>query len=413
MLVTIHRGARQIGGNCIELESAGARVLLDIGAPLDLAEGEQATLPKTLRLGRDGGELLGVIVSHAHQDHYGLWSHVDESVPCYIGEASLRILSAAKPFLRNAYVPANARTYASRQPFQVGPFRITPFIVDHSAYDAHALLVEADGKRVLYTGDLRDHGRKPGALPRLLSNCPKPLDALVIEGTTVGRAEPGAKPMTEAGLERVLVGHIRETQGLVLAFFAGQNIDRFVTFFKAAKRTGRTMVVDVYAAEILRAAGNPNLPTPSPNGLRVYLPNGQRRGLGQGENLSIVDRYYAARIYQEELLARRGELVMLFRPGMKAELARMVLLENARLVYSMWSGYLDKHLKTLPTWCHDNGVEFEAQHVSGHADVATLRRVIDALKPTWVVPIHTSDPAAFAHEFPGALLLSDGVPLAL
>ena len=43
---------------------------------------------------------------------------------------------------------------------EIGPFRITPQLVDHSAFDAYALLVEADGKRVYYSGDFRAHGRK-------------------------------------------------------------------------------------------------------------------------------------------------------------------------------------------------------------------------------------------------------------
>ena len=33
--VCVHRGTQQIGGTCIELESAGARILLDLGLPLD------------------------------------------------------------------------------------------------------------------------------------------------------------------------------------------------------------------------------------------------------------------------------------------------------------------------------------------------------------------------------------------
>ena len=49
---------------------------------------------------------------------------------------------------------------AHRTPVEIGPFRVTPYLVDHSAFDAYALLVEADGKRVFYSGDFRGHGRK-------------------------------------------------------------------------------------------------------------------------------------------------------------------------------------------------------------------------------------------------------------
>ena len=69
--VVVHRSAHEIGGNCIEVTAPGGeRVLLDVGEPLS-APGEKAApadLPATLDLGRPAT----VLVSHAHQDHYGL-----------------------------------------------------------------------------------------------------------------------------------------------------------------------------------------------------------------------------------------------------------------------------------------------------------------------------------------------------
>lgn len=414
LYLTVHRGAKEVGGNCVEIESGGARILLDIGAPLELADGEQATLPKTLRLGREAGELFGVVVSHAHQDHYGLWHHVDPSVPCYIGKRSLSVMKAAGPFLRNATIPPNVRTYDTAESFRLGPFQITPYIVDHSAFDAHALLVEADGKRLLYTGDLRGHGRKTGALPRLLKLCPKPLDALVIEGTTVGRSQPGARPQTEVQLEEDLVGRIKSARGIVLAMFASQNIDRFVTFYKATKRVGRTMVVDAYTAEIIRASGVEKLPDPAKSDLRVFLPYLMKRKIARENNPRVVGKYRNRRIYltpDNEVRRRAGELVMVFRSTMGSELRKHGCLEGARLIYSMWSGYLQKHLKALPAWCRENGVEFEAQHTSGHADLATLKRVVNGLKPAKLIPVHTSAPKVFKTEFPQSVVVRDGEPL--
>ena len=47
-----------------------------------------------------------------------------------------------------------------RVPLEIGPFVITPYLVDHSAFDAYSLLVEAGGRRLFYSGDFRAHGRK-------------------------------------------------------------------------------------------------------------------------------------------------------------------------------------------------------------------------------------------------------------
>ena len=72
------------------------------------------------------------------------------------------------------------------QPIAVGPFRITPLLVDHSAYDAYALLIEARGKRLLYTGDLRAHGRKASLFERLVKQPPQEIDVMLMEGTSIG-----------------------------------------------------------------------------------------------------------------------------------------------------------------------------------------------------------------------------------
>src|SRR5207302_9640325 len=72
-----------------------------------------------------------------------------------------------------------------RVPIELGPFRITPYLNDHSAFDAYSLLVEADGRRLFYTGDIRGHGRKKGIFEELLRKPPTDVDVLLMEGTNI------------------------------------------------------------------------------------------------------------------------------------------------------------------------------------------------------------------------------------
>jgi len=66
MRVRIHRGAREIGGNCVELEGQGKRLVLDLGRPLDAEPDQKVDLPDIPGLGApDDGSLLGVILSSA------------------------------------------------------------------------------------------------------------------------------------------------------------------------------------------------------------------------------------------------------------------------------------------------------------------------------------------------------------
>ena len=55
-----------------------------------------------------------------------------------------------------------------RRSFELGPFSITSYLNDHSAFDAYSMLVEADGRRLFYSADLQAHGRKAGIFEEFL-----------------------------------------------------------------------------------------------------------------------------------------------------------------------------------------------------------------------------------------------------
>ncbi len=155
MKACIYRGTKQIGGTCIELLASNQRLLLDFGLPLD-GDPADTTLVPTINT----DNLCGTVISHPHIDHYGLLHHLPRNLPVLMGAAAKRIIQAAAPFTGQTLPSLDGPCLVDRQPIELGPFRITPFLVDHSAYDAYALLVEADGKRLFYSGDFRAHGRK-------------------------------------------------------------------------------------------------------------------------------------------------------------------------------------------------------------------------------------------------------------
>ena len=149
MRIRIHRGTREIGGTCIEIEAQGQRIVLDVGLPLDAPdEGHETLLPDVSGFREADDSLLAVLISHPHQDHYGLARYLRADVPVFIGEAAHRMLTAASRYVPNGHAFSAPNYFRHRTPVDIGPFRVTPFLVDHSAFDAYALLVEADGQRV-------------------------------------------------------------------------------------------------------------------------------------------------------------------------------------------------------------------------------------------------------------------------
>ena len=69
MRVCIHRGSKQIGGSCVELEESGQRILLDLGLPLDAQSSTPQLLPALRGLDGSDPSLLGILISHPHLDH--------------------------------------------------------------------------------------------------------------------------------------------------------------------------------------------------------------------------------------------------------------------------------------------------------------------------------------------------------
>jgi ribonuclease J len=180
-----------------------------------------------------------------------------------------------------------------RQPFELGPFRITPFLNDHSAFDAYSLLVEADGRRLFYTGDIRGHGRKTGIFEELLRKPPDDVNVLLMEGTNIRAddAEP-SRQLTEDEVEFRCAEVFRATDGMALVMFSAQNVDRLVTLYRAALRAGRDFVMDLYTASIAFATENPNIPHPADDWphVHVYVPRWQRVKVKEASAFARVDQ---------------------------------------------------------------------------------------------------------------------------
>jgi ribonuclease J len=405
MRCRIHRGSAEIGGSCVELEHGSHRLVLDLGRPLSSAMDEDLPLPAIE--GLDGsGDLVGVVITHGHPDHYGLATSLAPSVPLYIGEATERILRQALFFSPASADLAVTGHLRDRVPLHLGPFTVTPYLADHSAFDAYSLLVEAGGRRLFYTGDVRGHGRK-SSFDQLLAHPPKDVHATLLEGTRV--ADDGTRgSLSEQALERRLIELMEATSGIVLAAYSAQNIDRLVTLYRAAKRSGRLLVLDLYGATIARATGRTSIPQTEWEGVRVYVPQTQRVKVKRAAEFERVANLGLQRIYPEELARRRSKLVLTFRGSMTHELDRAGCLKGASLAWSMWAGYLEQPTSNaLTTWLSEHHIAIHQLHSSGHATVEDLQRLANGLGGR-VVPIHTSAPSRFQHLFPNVEVHPDG-----
>jgi ribonuclease J len=306
----IHPGTREIGGTCIELESSGLRILLDLGLPLDSEDADAVPLPIVRGLVEPDESLLATILSHGHRDHWGLLPKARSGIRIVMGKAAESIMRAAADFIPGGFAPRASAYLESAKRLEIGPFSILPHLVDHSGFDAYAMEIDADGRRLFYSGDLRAHGRKGKLFQRMVTHSPKGVDLMLLEGSSLGRVADDGVFASEDDLERVFVQRFEATVGMALVACSAQNIDRVVTIYRGARRTGRTLIVDAYAAEVLKAASYDSIPKPVrgwPN-IAVYIPQAQRVQLKRKGIASIVDGYRGFRLWPDQLALHRAAL---------------------------------------------------------------------------------------------------------
>jgi ribonuclease J len=411
--VRIHRGTQEIGGTCIEVAADdGHRIVLDLGRPLTAGWDEAVPLPDVPGLAAPDPTLLALFISHPHLDHYGLASELTVEVPTYIGAEASRLLEAASYFS-----PVSGRLRCTghlrdRQRIELGPFLVTPYLVDHSGFDAYALLIEADGQRVFYTGDLRGHGRKAKLFERLVADPPPAIDVLLTEGTHV-RSDPthdATRFPTESDLEQQFVDLAAITSGSIVTFGSAQNLDRLVTLYRAAKRSGRTLVVDLYGATVASAT-RASIPQPGFDQLRVYVPNRQRVRVKTSGEFHRVTEIAPHRIYLEEVLAEPGRYLFHVPSSTAGELLRAGVLDrDALAVWSMWDGYLAEPSGVrLQEALAAQEVPLVHVHTSGHASVPDLQRLAASVAPRRLVPVHSEAGDRFPELFTDVDRQQDGV----
>lgn len=195
----------------------------------------------------------------------------------------------------------------------------------------------------------------------------------------------------------------------MLAAVSAQNVDRLVSLFKAARRSGHDLVIDAYAALVLAATERDTIPQASWDGIRVYLPRGQRRRIIETGRFDLLAPLKPHRIYADELAQRPDELVIPFRQSMIRELEDIGVPPDSGLIWSMWRGYLDaENARPLHAFCERHNLGFASVHASGHAAIDDLQWLVDAMHPQRVVPIHTDAPWAYPGWFARTELRADG-----
>jgi ribonuclease J len=222
-----------------------------------------------------------VFISHAHLDHCGYLPFLG-NIPVYCSEGTQKLMKAisqignldgydaelteyqyrkVKQLGKTAYFPGTydiekqdpqPRTFnileSGKKSNIAGDLNITGFDVGHSVPGSMCCLVEEHGKQILYTGDVRFHGRDQPDLTPLYGLKP---DVMITEGTRIDDQIPDDEKKVGQDLGNL----IERTEGLVMVGFAWKDLERYETVKDAAINSGRVPLFDSRVAYLLARLG--------------------------------------------------------------------------------------------------------------------------------------------------------------
>ncbi len=403
MKLIIHRGDKEIGASCVEIcSNAGASVFIDAGCEL---YGEKAMLPDAIK------NADAVFLSHAHPDHFGLFGAIPENIPLYCGKITESILQIMITFNGDKFEKIDRQFlhFKHEQEIKIKDISITPFLTDHSVPDSYAFLIKADEKSIFYSGDFRAGGRKAHCMPRIL-NAVKNPDVLIADCTCIEGRKDGIK--NELELERKITESVSANSSLpVFAIFSSINVDRIVTFYKAAVRNNRTFVCDIYTALILWSMGKRGAKVPQMTWDNVKVLSRDDISKSQRNKLQLCFEElgfndFRDTIYRKNVSIKLDKIAKaphkyLLKLNRVRDIQKECGFEKFVAVYSMWSGYLTSEFDKNGNYkdlMNDENVAFVKLHTGGHSEQENLIKFISTLAPNTFVPFHTNVPTFFAEN---------------
>jgi len=393
----------------------------------------------------EGYDIAGLLISHAHLDHWGYLPLVHREIAVHLGKASRVILEAYRSMgFKDLSVldEFEMHTFRTGDILDMGGLKTVPIHVDHSVPGAYGFLIECCSKKMAYTGDLRMHGpRSDMTLDFLDRLAEEGVDLLLMEATKVApendpeaslvkvlenriwyrwKREPPKRVNFEVSSEREVGERMREilegSSRLVLVEVSPTDVDRVRTVCKVAERMGRELVVDErigFMAEALSGAGISGLPLPGDYLLwrRKRKRGGNEVKLGAREPRPLVE-------FIERVEDKKGPESVIWgdlrREILKNESSYFVVTSNAtRFLYEIPLGVKPRidfvmsrsepfseesalSMDRLMNWLLIYGVHrYYRIHVSGHLSPKQIADVLDRVNPDRIVPIHTEHPDLF------------------
>jgi ribonuclease J len=456
--LTFYGGVNEIGGNKILLEDRGTKIFLDFGMSFTQAGKffseflqprkcngigdflEFGLIPDLKGLyrrdylkhmGRKAEDLeyQGLLITHAHADHAAYIHHLREDLPIHCSEETFAILKALNDTASGSYtdlteltacfetyvnkkgeisrkttqthkdivIPRDFRTFKFGKKFKIDGIEVIPYNVDHSLPGATGFIIHTSDGTVVYTGDIRFHGRRAEKTVEFMEACDKP-DALIIEGTRVNE-ESSRK---EADVEDEVQIIASKSKGLTVCNWPVRDTDRMISFLNATKKLDKTLTISMKQAYLIEQLSkcNSNVPKLNDKNLALYAMRKDWGLIGSDCEERLIhqdydrwERSYLSNCICHNNVKNEQNKFMFFATNFDLkELIDLRPSEGSVYIKSVCEPFdieMEIDWQRIENWINHFKMDLNSTHVSGHASGPQLRDFVKKVQPKLVIPVHT------------------------
>jgi ribonuclease J len=314
---------------------------------------------------------------------------------------------------------------------KIGDFSVTHILQDHSVPGASSYILESNGKKILYSGDIRFHGTNPLTIDDYAKKVGSRIDLMLCEGTRID----SDKMLTESGIIESVYSKIKNIKGVVFVDFSWKDTTRFHTILSACKKAGRIFVINSRLAYILDKLGE----YPSDKDVKVfvkrkgsclYSPTDYSKyrheyGLKVDWDAGIDSTHYENGVVASDIKKHPEKYVMMLSYFDLSQIFDIAdedgKIPDSFMIRAQCAPFCDDlelDEERFINWLEEFGIGFELDdspmpdgcmnpecqkikrvmkrdHVSGHVSRPEIKELIKKINPKVVMPIHTVKPEEF------------------
>jgi len=341
-----------------------------------------------------GDNLLGLIITHAHEDHYGavLSLHERLSVPVHCTAFTAGMLEAKAVYEREGS-SLQPIVYREGEEINIGPFDITSVYVTHSIPEPMALSIKTPLGRVIHTGDwkLDEHspmGRNTD-IKKFKELGEEGVLALICDSTNAMRdgISPSERDVTDS-----LAKLISEAKGRVAITTFSSNVGRIRSIAKAARKSGRkVMLMGSSIRRVVNVASDLGML----DDIHDFVEEDMFSSIPANELVIILTGSQGEPRAALAKIANGEQRYIQLNAGDTVIFSSRTIPGNEKPIIAVKNGLIEQGIEVI-----EDGETLV--HVSGHPRRHELRQMYEWTKPDILVPVHGEAAHLNAHARLGA-----------